>query len=111
MHLEEALRENTTAVRELIAVLKAVLKAPVEYKPTMPAVESVADPAPTQPAVESVAAAPSYTEAAAAVTKLAREKGRDAAIAVLTKFGAVKLPDVRPEQFAAVIAACETAGA
>lgn len=124
MSLEEALRENTAAVRELIAVLKAVLKAPaapVEYKPTtavaaednptMPAVEPVADPAPTQPTAEAVAdPAPSYKDVAASVTKLAREKGRDAALAVLTKFGAAKLPDVKPDCFAAVIAACEEAG-
>lgn len=55
--------------------------------------------------------APTYQATADAVTKLGREKGRDAAIAVLTKFGAAKLPDVKPEQFAAVIAACEEAGA
>ena len=44
-----------------------------------------------------------------AVTKLARTKGRDAAVAVLNEFGAAKLPDVKPEQFAAIIAACEKA--
>lgn len=55
--------------------------------------------------------APTYQATADAVTKLAREKGRDAAIAVLTKFGAAKLPDVKPEQFAAVIAECEAVGA
>lgn len=55
--------------------------------------------------------APTYQATADAVTKLARTKGRDAAVAVLTKFGAAKLPDVKPEQFAAIIAACEKAGA
>lgn len=55
--------------------------------------------------------APTYQATADAVTKLAREKGRDAAIAVLIKFGASKLPDVKPEQFAAVIAECEAVGA
>lgn len=55
--------------------------------------------------------APTYQDTANAVTKLARTKGRDAAVAVLSKFGAGKLPDVKPEQFAAVIAACEEAGA
>lgn len=54
--------------------------------------------------------APTYQDTADAVTKLARTKGRDAAVAVLSKFGAGKLPDVKPEQFAAVIAACEEAG-
>ena len=55
--------------------------------------------------------APTYQATADAVTKLARTKGRDIAVAVLAKFGAGKLPDVKPEQFAAVIAACEEAGA
>jgi hypothetical protein len=55
--------------------------------------------------------APTYQDTADAVTKLARTKGRDAAVAVLSGFGAAKLPDVKPEQFAAVIAACEKAGA
>ena len=61
--------------------------------------------------VNNPADAPTYQATADAVTKLAREKGRDTAIAVLTKFGAAKLPEVKPEQFAAVIAACEEAGA
>ena len=55
--------------------------------------------------------APTYQATADAVTKLARTKGRDAAVAVLNEFGAAKLPDVKPEQFAAIIAACEKAGA
>ncbi len=55
--------------------------------------------------------APTYQATADAVTKLARTKGRDAAVAVLKEFGAAKLPDVKPEQFAAIIAACEKAGA
>ena len=37
--------------------------------------------------------------------------GRVVGVAVLSGFGAAKLPDVKPEQFAAVIAACEKAGA
>ena len=55
--------------------------------------------------------APTYQATADAITKLARTKGRDAAVAVLNEFGAAKLPDVKPEQFAAIIAACEKAGA
>lgn len=55
--------------------------------------------------------APTYQDAAAAITKLSKAKGRDAAVAVLTAFGAAKLPDVKPEQFADIIAAAEKAGA
>jgi hypothetical protein len=53
--------------------------------------------------------APTYQDAAAAITKLSKTKGRDAAVAVLTAFGAAKLPDVKPEQFADIIAAAEKA--
>lgn len=60
---------------------------------------------------DNPADAPTYQATADAVTKLARTKGRDAAVAVLNEFGAAKLPDVKPEQFAAIIAACEKAGA
>lgn len=55
------------------------------------------------------ASAPTYQDAATAVTKLSRAKGREAAVGVLAQFEAAKLPDVKPEQFAAVIAACEEA--
>ena len=49
------------------------------------------------------------TGAAEAVTKLSRTKGRDAAIAVLKSFGADKLPDVKAEDYAAVVAKCNAA--
>lgn len=55
--------------------------------------------------------APTYQATADAVIKLARTKGRDAAVAVLTKFGASKLPDIQPNDFQKVIDACEKAGA
>lgn len=50
-----------------------------------------------------------YQQAADAVTQLAQAKGRDAAVAVLALFGAKKLPEVHPEDFASVIAACAQA--
>lgn len=142
MSLEATIQENTNAIRELIAAIKAgvpttaaqVAAVVTEAKPTTAAKETTAkkttpaekaEPAPTQPTAEAVAAAapekkdepseqaaaPNYQATADAVTKLARTKGREAAVAVLTKFGASKLPDVKPEQFAAVIAECEAVGA
>jgi len=51
-----------------------------------------------------------YQQAAKAVTALAAAKGRPAAVAVLEQFGVAKLPDVKPEQYEAVVAACEAAG-
>ena len=55
--------------------------------------------------------APTYQDTADAVTKLARTKGRDAAVAVLSKFGAGKLPDIQPHDFQKVIDACVEAAA
>ena len=53
--------------------------------------------------------APTYQATADAVTKLARTKGRDAAVAVLNEFGAAKLPDIQPHDFQKVIDACAEA--
>lgn len=134
MSLEATIAENTAALRELIATIKAgvpttaaqvaavveqaadklteTAKAPEAAKPTTKPKTPAPAPAPkTEPAApaDAAAPAPTYQDAAAAVTNLAKVKGRDAAVAVLTKFGAAKLPDVTPEQFADVIAACKEA--
>ena len=50
-----------------------------------------------------------YQDAAKAVTNLAKAMGRPAAEEVLKQFGASKLPDVKPEDFAAVVQACKEA--
>lgn len=70
--------------------------------------ETDADDAPTSSASEDVKPA-TYEDTAAAVTQLARTKGREIAVAVLAKFGAGKLPDAKPEDYSAIIAACEAA--
>lgn len=75
---------------------------------------STAQPAPqpsTAPAADanSAGSTVTYQDAAGAITKLSRTKGRDAAIAVLAKFGAAKLPDVKAEQYADVLAAANEA--
>lgn len=85
---------------------KETTKPKAETKPAE--AETKAAPAETKPA-ETETAGATYQDAAAAITKLSRTKGRDAAVAILTEFGAAKLPDVKPEQFADVIAAAEAA--
>jgi len=62
--------------------------------------------------------APTYQDAAAAITALAKTKGREVAMGVLAQFDkaegegkATKLPEVKPSDFAAVIAAAAQAGA
>ena len=89
-----------------VETAKQTAKTEVKDEP-----KAEAQAAATTETAQATADAPTYQATADAVTKLARTKGRDAAVAVLSKFGAGKLPDVKPEQFAAVIATCEEAGA
>lgn len=130
---------SPTTVMAAPAPAPEVAAAPVEKpKKQATSAATQAASAPTQPTAEvavaavpektvaasapsakpAVAAAPAstaatepatYQDAAAAITKLSRAKGRDAAINVLQQFGASKLPEVKPEQFADIIAAAEAA--
>jgi hypothetical protein len=136
MSIEQALAENTAAIRALIETIKSGLPVThaqiqavadegaaaekAEKKTTAPKAEKktetpkaeAAEPSaatPEQKAEPAAAEAATYQDAASAITKLSRAKGRDAAVAVLQQFGAAKLPDVKPEQFADVIAAAEEA--
>lgn len=134
MSLEIALQENTAAIRELIAAISkgipttaqqvaaVVQEAQVEDKPAKaekkakaekaesakvePAVtqEPKADAAPAADEEGPVEPEVTYQDAAAAITQLSKVKGRDAAVALLKKFGASKLPEVKPEDFAAIVA-------
>lgn len=109
---EAATDKLAETVKEEAPAKKPTTAKKAEPAPTQPTAEAVAADAPEQKAEPSAqGAAPTYQATADAVTSLARTKGREAAVAVLTKFGASKLPDVKPEQFAAVIAECEAVGA
>lgn len=125
MSLEATIQENTAAIRDLIAALAngvpttaAQVAAVVDQAPA----EAEAQPASTakatgknkpEKALDGHANAPkdqpTYQDAANAVTKLARTKGRDAAIKVLAQFNAKTLPDVQPSDFQKVIDACTEA--
>ena len=127
MSLEQAIQENTAVLRELIAVMKgAQVAVPVvvaeetaaveETKPAKkgkpekaetPKQEPVATPEPKEevaPAAdEDEGPVATYQDAATAITQLSKVKGRDAAVALLKKFGASKLPEVKPEDFNAIV--------
>lgn len=133
MSLELAITENTNAIRDLIAAISNGLHAtPAQVaavvkeakpkaekkqeavKPEAASTPTTAEePAALEAKAETSEAKPAatYDDAAKAITSLAKAKGRDAAMAVLAKFGAAKLPDVKPEDFAAVIAASMEASA
>ena len=81
----------------------AVKAAAAKKQKVEPAPEPAATPEPkAEPA--PAAGEATYQDAAAAITKLSRLKGRETAVALLSEFGASKLPDVKPDQFADVIA-------
>jgi hypothetical protein len=126
MSLENALQENTAAIRDLIAAMQgAPVAAPVVAEPKAeapaktekkakaekaetPKVEAAATPEPKEevaPVADEDAPDATYQDAAQAITALSKIKGRDAAVALLKKFGASKLPEVKPEDFNAIVAA------
>ena len=142
MSIEQALAENTSAIRELIAAIRAgvpttaaqvaavVAEAPEAEtaKAKIPAKDPAKDPAAAEvpdaaehgktaaQAVEALAGhankptpAATYEDAKAAVLKISKEKGRDAAVAVLSTFGAQKLPELQPENYGALVAKVDEA--
>lgn len=133
MSLEQAIRENTEAVRELIAALGKTnpVSAPAASEavaqpapapapaPAPKAAPAKAKPAPAAKAEEPVAPAPApapvaepaipYTDVATAVTDLAKAKGRQAAVDLLASFGVARATELKVEQYASVIAAAKVA--
>jgi hypothetical protein len=132
MSLELAIQENTAAINSLIAILSSqpsvtdvqqaqapvaennsasntpegasIPKADVAAEKSAKSSATVED---EQPATEAVGV--TYDDTAKVVQALAVRKGREVAVKVLDQFGAKTLKDVKPSDFAAVIAACEAA--
>ncbi len=133
MSLEAVIEANTSAIRELIEAIKtgvpttAAQVAAVATEATPAKSESKPAKAEkaeatniTEPKTEAVKVgekaaattgqpAPSYKEASEAIVALSKGKGRDAAVAVLNKFGVSKLPDLDPSRFADIIDAAKAA--
>lgn len=121
MSLEASIQENTAAIRELIATLAkgitptanqvAAVVSEGKAQKVAPKAEPVVESTPPASEPESFPGATEYTyqDAAAAITKLSRVKGRDAAVSLLYRFKASKLPDVQPDQYAEIIEAANAA--
>lgn len=137
MSIEQAIAENTAALNALAAAVRALVgnqnaagavaaaeTAAAEPKVEQSKAKKQAGPAATHEQkaesaaaadkVEETAAAPepvTYDQCAAAITSLAKGKGRAAAVEVLKSFGAEKLPDVKEdaEKLAAIYAAATAA--
>lgn len=75
-------------------------------EPSAPAPEpGAADASATEAAAAPAVEPPTYEQAAAAVTALIKTSGRDAAVALLKRFGASNLKGVDPAQYAELILA------
>ena len=127
MSLELAIKENTTAIRELIAAMangqsataaqvQAVVKQLPETKVAKPTPAAKAEPLPAPlPDINSDdvafedATTVSYEETSKSIVKLSRERGREKAIACLADFGVTNLKQAKPEHYAAIQSAANSA--
>lgn len=120
MSLESAITENTSAVRELIALLsvgvvidKAQKKAAEDTKPEKKAkAEPKAEPKAKSDTAsdtgnESEASAVTYEDVSNAIVTLHRTKGRDAAVALLQRFGLENARGATEDQWADIVAAAK----
>lgn len=125
MSLEQALAENTAAMKELIAVwgkLNAQAKAvdktsadtpvtaagkTVVAKPEKAVAEKPAPEVKKEVAKAETAAAPvaDYAPVGTAITAFAAANGREATLAKLAEFGVSSGKALKPEQYADVLAA------
>jgi antitoxin (DNA-binding transcriptional repressor) of toxin-antitoxin stability system len=99
-----------TAGGKPVAEIKPEKAAKAKAEPKVEAAAPAAEP--EQPAATPAAeAAPAIAiaDVNAAIIGLAKAKGRDAAVAVLKEFGVAKAPELKPEQYAAVVAAAQKA--
>lgn len=104
----EAKKSADTATAQDSSTAKKTSARASAAKTETPKQEPVATPEPKEevaPAAdEDEGPAATYQDAATAITQLSKVKGRDAAVALLKKFGASKLPEVKPEDFNAIVA-------
>jgi hypothetical protein len=115
MSLESAITENTAAVLALTAALMTRADPKVADASATPKKPAKKNPNPKAETTETAGSATAeesqdlYQKAATAITTLSRQKGREAALAILESFGASKLPAVAPERLQEVITAAEEA--
>lgn len=81
--------------------------AAASSEPATTAAPAASSTASEQPAADAPAI--SIADVNAAIIGLAKAKGRDAAVAVLKEFGVAKAPELKAEQYPAVVAAAKKA--
>ena len=101
---------NDMTIEQAGAVLSLVEEIQKADKPVTPeeareGVEIFAPPTPAEDLTEETADEPEYTieQVRAAFTKYAKTNGKEAAKKLLEKFGAGKVTELKPEDYAAVM--------
>lgn len=94
--------EQASAVLTLLDEMKNCTITPEEARN---GVEIFAPPTPAEALAEETADEPAYTieQVRAAFTKYAKQNGKEAAKKLLEKFGAGKVTELKPEDYAAVM--------
>lgn len=94
--------EQASAVLTLLDEMKNCTITPEEARN---GVEIFAPPTPAENLAEETADEPAYTieQVRAAFTKYAKQNGKEAAKKLLEKFGAGKVTELKPEDYAAVM--------
>lgn len=128
MSLEQAISENTAALRELMATIAkqsatlgasdTATPAPKPEKPAKKEAEAKKTDAPstgtTKESTESAApsgtgestgqSGPTYDDVKVKILTLSKEKGREPTVALMARHGVQKGPDLKPSQYAEFIA-------
>lgn len=86
----------------------ATVGEPAPEQP-VPSPDAGASAAPATEAAATATKPPTYADAAAAVTQVLKKHGKAKAVGILQACGADHLTKVKPEDYAAVICACELA--
>src|SRR5262245_4943574 len=109
MSIEDKIDRLASAIEALTVLLQAEYRRragqPEEVKPPVkPAAKKPAKPKEPEPKID-------YTQIAATIARLAKDKGRDAALKALQTFNAKSGKDLKPDQYEAFIAHCGGNGA
>ena len=108
-------REAITSLAEAIAGIRANSVDILSTKPvatqatTAPTAEAPVPSTAVVPTAESASETPSYQTVATVITQLSKLKTRIFAMELLQTFGVNKLPEAKPDQYAAILAAASQA--
>ena len=111
MSLEQAITENTAAIKNLTAALEErarVIAASFAENTPVPEATPPKDTKPAKPAAKS-AAEVTFKDIEAPFIAYVKKAGRDPAIVLLGELGVKRLSELKPEQYAKALAAIEKA--